>query len=101
MRDMTTLTDLLVREQRPVLQKYLEDTDSVGFFAKDADRATASIIFTLNKYIRPLRRIPDGGFSIRRWMSDENAGNIWITWREDQRTALGPTVCWRWVVPMR
>jgi Type IV secretion-system coupling protein DNA-binding domain len=92
MRDMTTLTDLLVREQRPVLQKYLEDTDSVGFFAKDADRATASIIFTLNKYIRPLRRIPDGGFSIRRWMSDENAGNIWITWREDQRTALGPTI---------
>jgi hypothetical protein len=92
MRDMTTLTDLLVREQRPVLQKYLENTDSVGFFAKDADRATASIIFTLNKYIRPLRRIPDGDFSIRRWMSDENGGNIWITWREDQRTALGPTI---------
>ncbi|CAE6826140.1 type IV secretion system DNA-binding domain-containing protein [Paraburkholderia haematera] len=92
MRDMVTLTDLLVREQRPVLQKYLEDTDSVGFFAKDADRATASIIFTLNKYIRPLRRIPDGDFSIRRWMSDENGGNIWITWREDQRTALGPTI---------
>lgn len=92
MRDMVTLTDLLVREQRPVLQKYLEDTDSVGFFAKDADRATASIIFTLNKYIRPLRRIPDGDFSIRRWMGDENGGNIWITWREDQRTALGPTI---------
>lgn len=92
MRDMVTLTDLLVREQRPVLQKYLEDTDSVGFFAKDADRATASIIFTLNKYIRPLRRIPDGDFSIRRWMSDENGGNIWLTWREDQRTALGPTI---------
>ena len=31
MRDMVTLTDLLMREQRPVLQKYLEDTDSVGF----------------------------------------------------------------------
>ncbi|MDR6495996.1 hypothetical protein J2797_005921 [Paraburkholderia terricola] len=92
MRDMVTLTDLLVREQRPVLQKYLEDTDSVGFFAKDADRATASIIFTLNKYIRPLRRIPDGDFSIRRWMSDANGGNIWLTWREDQRTALGPTI---------
>ncbi|WP_087646496.1 type IV secretion system DNA-binding domain-containing protein [Caballeronia choica] len=92
MRDMVTLTDLLVREQRPVLQKYLEDTDSVGFFAKDADRATASIIFTLNKYIRPLRRIPDGDFSIRRWMSDEKGGNIWLTWREDQRTALGPTI---------
>ncbi len=92
MRDMVTLTDLLVREHRPVLQKYLEDTDSVGFFAKDADRATASIIFTLNKYIRPLRRIPDGDFSIRRWMSDANGGNIWLTWREDQRTALGPTI---------
>lgn len=92
MRDMVTLTDLLVREQRPVLQKYLEDTDSVGFFAKDADRATASIIFTLNKYIRPLRRIPDGDFSIRRWMCDNNGGNIWLTWREDQRTALGPTI---------
>ncbi|QQC67847.1 type IV secretion system DNA-binding domain-containing protein [Paraburkholderia ginsengisoli] len=92
MQDMVTLTDLLVREQRPVLQTYLEDTDSVGFFAKDADRATASIIFTLNKYIRPLRRIPDGDFSIRRWMRDENGGNIWITWREDQRTALGPTI---------
>ncbi|WP_134143985.1 type IV secretion system DNA-binding domain-containing protein [Paraburkholderia sp. BL6665CI2N2] len=92
MRDMVTLTDLLVREQRPVLQKYLEDTDSVGFFAKDADRATASIIFTLNRYIRPLRRIPDGDFSIRRWMGNENGGNIWLTWREDQRTALGPTI---------
>lgn len=92
MQDMLTLTNLLVREQRPVLQKYLEDSDSVGFFAKDADRATASIVFTLNKYIRPLRRIPDGDFSIRKWMSDENGGNIWITWREDQRTALGPTI---------
>jgi hypothetical protein len=92
MSDMPSLTDLLVREQRAVLQQYLEDTDSVGFFAKDADRATASIIFTLNRYIRPLRRIPDGNFSIRRWMRDENAGNIWITWREDQRTALGPTI---------
>ncbi|WP_252433855.1 hypothetical protein [Burkholderia multivorans] len=25
-------------------------------------------------------------------MRDESAGNIWITWREDQRTALGPTI---------
>jgi hypothetical protein len=90
--DMPALVDLLVREPRSVLQTFLADTDSVGFFAKDADRATASIIFTLNKYIRPLRQMPAGDFSIRRWMGDAQAGNIWITWREDQRTALAPMI---------
>ncbi len=92
MRDVDVLIDLLVRRDRRLLQAYLRDTDSAGFFAKDADRATASIIFTLNKYIRPLRRIPDGDFSIREWMSNEDSGNIWITWREDQRVALEPTI---------
>ncbi|WP_321959235.1 type IV secretion system DNA-binding domain-containing protein [Burkholderia cenocepacia] len=92
MPDMRTLVDLTTREPRDVLAKFHENTGSAGFFAKDAERATASIIFTLNKYIRPLIRIPDGDFSIRKWMRDENAGNIWITWREDQRTALGPTI---------
>ncbi|WP_322074872.1 type IV secretion system DNA-binding domain-containing protein, partial [Burkholderia cepacia] len=47
---------------------------------------------TLTKYIRPLQRIPAGDFSIRRWMQDEDGGNIWITWREDQRMALEPTI---------
>ncbi|HDR8918757.1 TPA: type IV secretion system DNA-binding domain-containing protein [Burkholderia vietnamiensis] len=92
MPDMRVLVDLTTRERRDVLAKFHEQTGSAGFFAKDAERATASIIFTLNKYIRPLIRIPDGDFSIRKWMRDENAGNIWITWREDQRTALGPTI---------
>ncbi|QCP55131.1 type VI secretion protein [Trinickia violacea] len=92
MQDMHTLVDLLVREQRLILQRYLETTDSVGFFAQDADRATASVIFTLNKYIRPLRQIPEGDFSIRKWIADKDGGNIWITWREDQRTALAPLI---------
>lgn len=92
MQDMTTLVDVLVKEERDILKKFLEGSEAAGFFGRDAERATASIIFTLTKYIRPLRRIPDGDFSIRRWMQNEEGGNIWITWREDQRMALEPTI---------
>ncbi|WP_458448706.1 type IV secretion system DNA-binding domain-containing protein [Burkholderia stagnalis] len=92
MQDMHTLVNVLVREARPILKRLIESSDSVGFFVADAEKATASALFTLNKYIRPLRQISDGDFSIRRWIGDEHAGNIWITWREDQRTALAPLI---------
>ncbi|WP_322074846.1 type IV secretion system DNA-binding domain-containing protein, partial [Burkholderia cepacia] len=44
MQDMRTLVDILVRKDRAVLKKFLEGSEAAGFFGRDAEKATASII---------------------------------------------------------
>ena len=46
----------------------------------------------MNKYIRPLRFMTKGSFSIHKWVTDPNAGNLFITWREDMRSTMQPLV---------
>ncbi|NUU66834.1 type IV secretion system DNA-binding domain-containing protein [Enterobacteriaceae bacterium BIT-l23] len=80
------LVDFLVREDGEVIKQFLSNTDSSGYFRDNAERATASIQFLMNKYVRPLRRMPEGAFSIYRWLNDPSGGNLYLTWREDMRT---------------
>ena len=46
----------------------------------------------MNKYIRPLRFMSKGDFSLHKWVHDPDAGNLFITWREDMRSTMQPLV---------
>jgi hypothetical protein len=87
-----TLVNLLVREEGEVIRAFLVNTDSQGYFRENAEKAIASIQFMMNKYVRPLRFMSSGDFSLHRWVHDSNTGNLFMTWREDMRTAQRPLV---------
>lgn len=86
------LVDLLIREDGETIRSFLSNTDSQGYFRDNAEKAIASVQFMMNKYVRPLRFMKHGEFSLYRWVHDPNAGNLYITWREDMRSAQRPLV---------
>ncbi|MDY7549191.1 type IV secretion system DNA-binding domain-containing protein [Glaciimonas sp. CA11.2] len=90
--DQDTLVNLLVREDGDVIKAFLANTDSQGYFRENAEKAVASIQFMLNKYVRPLRFMSKGDFSIHEWVHNPDAGNLFITWREDMRSTQKPLV---------
>jgi hypothetical protein len=90
--DQDTLVRILVREDGKVIRDFLANTDSQGYFRENAEKAIASIQFMMNKYVRPLRFMTHGDFSLHRWVHDPHAGNLFITWREDMRAAQRPLV---------
>ncbi|SAK93683.1 type VI secretion protein [Caballeronia hypogeia] len=90
--DQDTLVNLLVREDGEIIRAFLANTDSQGYFRENAEKAIASIQFMMNKYVRPLRFMTQGEFSLHKWVHDAHAGNLFITWREDMRAAQRPLV---------
>lgn len=90
--DQETLVNILVREDGDVIKAFLQGTDSQGYFRENAEKAVASIQFMLNKYVRPLRFMTRGEFSLLEWVRNPKAGNLFITWREDMRSAQRPLV---------
>lgn len=90
--DQDRLVNLLVREDGEAIREFLANTDSQGYFRVNAEKAIASIQFMMNKYVRPLRFMSQGDFSLHTWVHDRCAGNLFITWREDMRTAQRPLV---------
>ena len=73
------------------LQKFLEGTAAESLFV-GADRALASARFVLSDKLPEHLTMPGGDFSIREWLADENAGNLFITWREDMAASLKPLI---------
>ncbi|WP_045762330.1 type IV secretion system DNA-binding domain-containing protein [Xanthomonas albilineans] len=90
--DMDTLVNLLVREDGEGIRAFLANTDSQGYFRDNAEKAIASIQFMMNKYVRALRYMTKGEFSIYEWVHNPDSGNLFITWREDMRAAMRPLV---------
>ena len=90
--DQELLVKMLVRDDSEVIRGFLADTDSQGYFGENAEKAVASIRFIMNKYVRGLRGMTKGDFSIQKWINDPNSGNLFITWREDMRVAQLPMV---------
>lgn len=90
--DQETLVNLLVREDGETVRAFLANTDSEGYFRDNAEKAIASIQFMINKYVRPLRYMTKGAFSLYQWVHDPDAGNLFITWREDMRDTMRPLV---------
>jgi type IV secretory pathway TraG/TraD family ATPase VirD4 len=94
--DQETLVDILVRADAETIQAFLKNTDSAGYFRQDAEKATASVQFLINQYVRPLRYMHMGRFSLYNWLHDPSPGNLFITWREDMRETQKPLVA-AWV----
>ncbi|MGO4395890.1 type IV secretion system DNA-binding domain-containing protein [Variovorax sp. M-6] len=90
--DQDALVNLLVREDGDVIRAFLSGTDSQGYFRENAEKAIASVQFMMNKYVRPLRFMSRGEFSLRSWVHSDQPGNLFITWREDMRGEQRPLV---------
>lgn len=90
--DQDKLVNLLVREDGDVIRQFLSGTDSQGYFRDNAEKAIASIQFMMNKYVRPLRFMSKGDFSLHQWVHNKDVGNLFITWREDMRATQRPLV---------
>lgn len=73
------------------LAEFVRDTPAVSLFTGN-DRATGSARFVLSIALAPHLDMPHGDFSLRDWLDDPEGGNLFITWKEDQRAALTPLI---------
>lgn len=73
------------------LQVFLKDTEAASLFsgASESTRAFDSARFVLSNKLSEHRSMPSGDFSIRDWM-ESGKGCMYITWREDMKTAMKP-----------
>lgn len=71
------------------LAEFVKGTPAVSLFTGN-DRATGSARFVLSTSLTPHLSVPHGDFSLRRWLEDPDGGNLFITWTEEQRSALTP-----------
>ncbi|MGE6114038.1 type IV secretion system DNA-binding domain-containing protein [Aeromonas salmonicida] len=84
--DLNHLFRITTIEHPEFAKAFLSGTPAESLFV-GADQALASARFVLSKQFPAHLRMPDGLFSIRQWLSS-GTGNLYITWREDQREAL-------------
>ncbi|PHV12025.1 type IV secretion system DNA-binding domain-containing protein [Chitinimonas sp. BJB300] len=73
------------------LAGWLKGTPAEGVFSGPVD-AIGSARFIIGHHLKPHFHLQPGPFSIRDWLADPNAGNLWITWQEDMREALKPLI---------
>ncbi|SHI11826.1 type IV secretion system DNA-binding domain-containing protein [Pollutimonas bauzanensis] len=73
------------------IQAFLKGTEAQSLFAgaSESTRAFDSARFVLSNKLSEHRAMPAGGFSIRDWM-EHGRGSLYITWREDMKTAMKP-----------
>jgi len=76
------------------LRTFLAGTLAEALFAgsSEASKALTSARFILSDKLPEHVTMPAGDFSIRRWLEDHHAGNLYITWREDMGAALRPLI---------
>lgn len=81
-------------EEPESLRKFLQGTLAESLFAgsSEATRALSSARFILSDKLSEHLSMPAGDFSIRSWLEKEEAGNLYITWREDMGVALKPLI---------
>jgi len=74
-----------------VLKDFLADTAAESLFV-GADKALASARFILADKLPEHLEMPTGTFSIRRFLEDDQNGNLFLTWREDMAVSLRPLI---------
>lgn len=76
------------------LQEFLAGTLAESLFtgSSEATRAMSSARFVLSDKLPEHLTMPSGSFSLRTWLENPEAGNLWITWREDMAPALRPLI---------
>lgn len=88
---MDEVTRLATIVDVPTMKKKLQGTNAESMFVQGADKALGSARFVLNNRLPIFKEMPQGDFSIRDFLAN-GTGNIYITWREDQATALKPII---------
>lgn len=73
------------------LHVFLKNTEAASLFsgASESTRAFDSARFVLSNKLSEHRSMPSGDFSIRNWM-ENGTGCLYITWREEMKTAMKP-----------
>lgn len=76
------------------LRAFLSGTMAESLFAgsNEASKALTSARFVLSDKMPEHVSMPGGDFSIRDWLENPGAGNLFITWREDMGPALKPLI---------
>lgn len=78
-------------EEPDVLKEFLAGTAAESLFV-GAEKALASARFVLADKLPEHLEMPAGDFSIRRFLEDDQSGNLFLTWREDMGVALRPLI---------
>lgn len=89
---MAEVAHLATVEEVGKLKKALAGTDAESMFVDGSDRALGSARFVLSSRLPIFKEMPQGDFSIRDFLENENGGNIYITWKESQKEALKPLI---------
>jgi len=89
MSEVFRMTNLVPTEE---LEQFVEGTPAAALFVKGAERATGSARFVLSNKLAPHLDMPTGNFSLRDWLADANAGDLYITWSEAMMQALVPLI---------
>lgn len=81
-------------EESERLRQFLQGTLAESLFtgSSEATRALSSARFVLSDKLAEHLSMPQGNFSIRQWLTNEDAGHLYITWREDMSVALKPLI---------
>jgi len=92
--DVRALFQWTTIEEPERLREFLQGTVAESLFSgsSEATRALSSARFVLSDKLAEHLSMPAGHFSIRQWLAQENAGNLYITWREDMSVALKPLI---------
>ncbi|NEK69936.1 MAG: type IV secretion system DNA-binding domain-containing protein [Xanthomonas perforans] len=78
-------------EEPENLKLFLAGTSAESLFV-GAEKALASARFVLADKLPEHLEMPTGHFSIRRFLEDDQTGNLFLTWREDMAEALRPLI---------
>jgi len=78
-------------QEPDALKEFLADTAAESLFV-GAEKALASARFILADKLPEHLEMPTGKFSIRRFLEDDQSGNLFLTWREDMAVALRPLI---------
>ncbi len=81
-------------EDPKVLKQFLDGTLAESLFvgSSEASKALSSARFVLSNKLSEHTGMKPGPFSIRNWLDDPKAGNLYINWREDMMHAMKPLV---------
>ncbi|CAM5220021.1 Coupling protein TraD [Castellaniella defragrans] len=81
-------------EDPKVLKQFLEGTLAESLFvgSSEASKALSSARFVLSNKLSEHTSMKPGPFSIRNWLDDPQAGNLYINWREDMMSSMKPLV---------
>lgn len=89
--DVRELFNWCTIEEPDNLKAFLAGTAAESLFV-GAEKALASARFVLADKLPEHLEMPPGDFSIRRFLEDDQAGNLFLTWREDMAVALRPLI---------